>query len=507
MGASTSPAPTGPDHSEPTSMTSSCSVAEGGSALRLTERDIDPPSCFGVDSPPEWSSEKLPLHERLPVEIIQHIFILRAQMHEEVYLPFQRACAPPQQIVSHVCSDWRRIALNTGELWNNVMMVKLDEETLEMARIWLGRAKVMSVVLKLCLLKTVIPDLAHALETLCRPLHLKRIEMMLSSCQLAELSKIPDDALPHLTETRVVLHAHKVTPTLRLESFVSRVNFLLCASGPCLDLLRFGCLPMGKMRHLDIRCVEMTPTQFLNVLLRATSLESCRAVWYWEWEGEEPLVTMENVILPNMKTLILEFHRQRRRSIVFDAIGRSLVFPNLQKLSLLYRGFSSTTLPTMSERFNFSRLEELELRKTGSTTASEVLKCAPQLRCCAFSKNITFDEDAMDGLSTGRLGRRLVSIKTNNECDPGRMFTMVETRRKSAKKEDEGTHQMITAFQNLNFRAVGNHSEFINYADAFRELGVGVVINGTPKEKSNPSRISDSEIPDMWSKFYQPNVY
>lgn len=489
MGASTSPAP---------------SPTDGGMALHLTERDIGSPSCFGVDSLPE----KLPLHERLPVEIIQQIFILRAQMHKEVYLPFQSTCAPPQQVVSHVCSEWRRIALNTGELWNNAMIVKLDEETLEIARTWLGRAGNMSVVLKLCLLKTVIPDLAHALETLCRPLHLRRIEMMLSSCQLAELSKIPDDALPYLTETRVVLHAHKVTPTLRLESFVSRVNFLLCASGPCLDLLRFGCLPMGKMRHLDIRCVEMTPTQFLNVLLRATSLESCRAVWYWEWEGEEPTVTMKDVILPNMKTLILEFHRQRRRSIVFEAIGRTLIFPNLQKLSLLYRGVSSTTLPMMSERFNFSRLTELELRKTGPTTASEVLKCAPLLRCCAFSKNIMFDEDAMAGLSTGRLGSRLVSIKTNNGCDPRKMFAMVEVRHKSARKDYEGTPQTIAPFQHLNFRAVGNHQEFINYVDAFRELGVGVVINGTQKEKFNPLRISDTEIPDMWSKFFQsPNVY
>ena len=503
MGASsTSPAPTVPDESAGSATYGS--VGGSGLALQLVERDKNPAPCIGVDGT-ERSSVKLPLHERLPVEIIQHIFILRAQTHEEVYLPFRSEGVPPQQIVSHVCSEWRRIALTTGELWNDVMIVKFDENTVETASTWLGRAKNMSVVLKLCLLKTVISDLARTIETLCQPLRLKRIEMMLSSCQLAELSKIPDKALAYLEETRVILHAQKYTPTLHLESFVSRVNLLLCASGPCLDLLRFGCLPMDKMRHLDIRCVEMTPTQIVSVLRGATSLESCRIIWYWEWEGvDEPLAVTKDVILPNMKILILEFHRQRRSSIVFDAIGRSLVFPNLQKLSLRYRGFASSMLPLMSARFNFSRLEELELRKTGSTTASEVLRCAPLLRRCAFSKNVEFDEDAMVGLSTGSLGRLLVSITTNSICDVRKMSVMAVTRHRDAR-EDGGSHQKMVPFQYLNFRTSGDDKEYLSDLDPLKELGVKIVVNGPPQDRL---RISDTEIPDMWSKFFQsPKVY
>lgn len=503
MGAlSTSPAPTVPDESAGSATYGS--VGGSGLALQLVERDTNPAPCIGVDGT-ERSSVKLPLHERLPVEIIQHIFILRAQTHEEVYLPFRSEGVPPQQIVSHVCSEWRRIALTTGELWNDVMIVKFDENTVETASTWLGRAKKMSVVLKLCLLKTVISDLARTIETLCQPLRLKRIEMMLSSCQLAELSKIPDKALAYLEETRVILHAQKYTPTLHLESFVSRVNLLLCASGPCLDLLRFGCLPMDKMRHLDIRCVEMTPTQIVSVLRGATSLESCRIIWYWEWEGvDEPLAVTKDVILPNMKILILEFHRQRRSSIVFDAIGRSLVFPNLQKLSLRYRGFASSMLPLMSARFNFSRLEELELRKTGSATASEVLRCAPLLRRCAFSKNVEFDEDAMVGLSTGSLGRLLVSITTNSICDVRKISVMAVTRHRDAR-EDGGSHQKMVPFQYLNFRTSGDDKEYLSDLDPLKELGVKIVVNGPPQDRL---RISDTEIPDMWSKFFQsPKVY
>ena len=499
MGASsTSPAPTIPNES--TGSATFSSVGGSGLALHLMESDVDFPPCIGVDGS-ERSLVKLPLHERLPVEIIQHIFILHAQTHEEVYLPFRSEGVPPQQIVAHVCSQWRRVALNTGELWNNVMIMKLDDKTLQVAKTWLGRAKNTCVVLKLSMVKTAIPDLAHTIEALCQPLRLKRIEMMLSSYQLAELSKIPDEALPYLEETRVVLHAHKSTPTLRLESFVSRVNFLLCAAGPCLDLLRFGCLSMEKMRHLDIRCVEMTPTQIVNVLQRATSLESCRVVWYWEWEGNEPLAVTKDVILPNMKVLILEFHRQRRSSIVVDAIGRLLVFPNLQKLSLRFRGFASSMLPMMSSRFNFSRLEELELRKTGSTTVSEVLRCTPLLRRCAFSKNIVFDEDAIAGLSTGSLGSLLASIKTNTTCDVRTMSVMVETRHRRAR-EDGGSHQRIVPFQYLNFRTLGDDKSDL---DPLKELGVRTVVNGSPQDRL---RISDTEIPDMWSKFFKsPTVY
>ncbi|KAK2461332.1 hypothetical protein APHAL10511_006859 [Amanita phalloides] len=440
-----------------------------------------------------------PSNVRLPTEIIQRIFVLHALAHGEVYLPFRSTGVPPQQVVSHVCSEWRHIALSTGELWSDVVIAKFDQETLEMAAMWLRRARNMLVTLKLCLLKSNFPDLAQTIQALCQPVRLRRLEMMLSSCQLAELSAIPDDALPYLEETRVVLHAHKYTPHFQLESFVSRVNFLLCASGPCLDLLQFGCLPMTKMRHLDIRCVELTPTQLVSILYQATSLESCHVLWHWEWDGDEPLALRETTALPNMQVMILEFDRQRRSSIVFDAICRHLTFPNLKKLSLRYRGFTSNSLPTIAAKFNFARLEELELHKTGCVAASEVLKYAPLLRRCSFPKIITFDEDAIAGLSTGGLGRQLTSIKTNYTCDARTMLLMVETRQNNAGKAD----QAISPFQYVDFRILGNVEDYLGKLDALKEMGVGVVINGYPQQRLRRQQISDTDIPDMWSKFVE----
>ncbi|KAF8627034.1 hypothetical protein AX15_004560 [Amanita polypyramis BW_CC] len=502
MGVLTGPIWT--DTDERTGVTVIQSAVKGEPAIRAVNVNIDvPASCIAVNGIGHVS---LPL----PVEVVQHIFVLRAQDHGQVQIPFGNAGTPPQQAIAHVCPAWRRVALETGELWNNIIISKFDERTLDVAKSWLERAGNIEVTLKLCLLKTAIEDHAYALQTLCRPLRVRRLDMVLTSCQLAELSVLPDDAFSYLEETRIALHAHKYTPSAQLQPFFNRVQYLLCASGPCLDLLYSGCSSMKNLRHLDVQCVEMTPTQLIGILSQASLLESCRIDWYWEWLGNNPFIPEKNIILPNMKVLLLEFHRQRKISIVFDAICRFLAFPGLKKLALRHRGITSHLLSGVSERFNLPRLEELELYKTSCMTAKEVLSLTPLLRRATLSKHIVFDEEAMIGLSTGSLGRYLSSIKTNHMCDAQRMFTMVESRRKlsgTADPQNVGGHHRVTPFQYADFRTPVNAEKYAKDLDVFGELGIDIVMNGYPQERVRRVQMLDTDMPDMWSKCIQsPDV-
>jgi hypothetical protein len=62
-------------------------------------------------------------HSLLPNEVLGHIFILLAFGHGTVEFPIWKNDAPPQLMVSHVCSHWRRVALCTTELWSDTHLI------------------------------------------------------------------------------------------------------------------------------------------------------------------------------------------------------------------------------------------------------------------------------------------------------------------------------------------------------------------------------------------------
>ena len=58
-------------------------------------------------------------HILLPIEILNSIFTLLALGYGPVAFPLPKENAPPQLVISHVCSHWRKVALRTPELWSN----------------------------------------------------------------------------------------------------------------------------------------------------------------------------------------------------------------------------------------------------------------------------------------------------------------------------------------------------------------------------------------------------
>ena len=45
----------------------------------------------------------------------------------------------PQLAISHVCSNWRAIALSTPQLWNNIVFEYLDPIAIQQAKRWLSQ--------------------------------------------------------------------------------------------------------------------------------------------------------------------------------------------------------------------------------------------------------------------------------------------------------------------------------------------------------------------------------
>jgi hypothetical protein len=64
-------------------------------------------------------------HSLLPNEVLSHIFILLALGLWNCDVPYSKNNVPPQLVVSHVCSHWRRVALRTPELWSDTHLIFL----------------------------------------------------------------------------------------------------------------------------------------------------------------------------------------------------------------------------------------------------------------------------------------------------------------------------------------------------------------------------------------------
>ena len=78
----------------------------------------------------------------LPTEILDHIFRLCARISGTVPLPLRKRHIPIQIVISHVCSKWRQIALDSPELWADVSIEDKDLfKDDHVCQAWLSRAR------------------------------------------------------------------------------------------------------------------------------------------------------------------------------------------------------------------------------------------------------------------------------------------------------------------------------------------------------------------------------
>ncbi|KAM6489593.1 hypothetical protein JOM56_014915 [Amanita muscaria] len=115
--------------------------------------------------------ETLAIHRILPREIICFIFSILCA--EKIPIPHKQEMTPPQITVSHVCSNWREIALATPTIWNDVEIVRPNsDEWVQVAlELLFNRAGTQGVTLALDLAEIRLDKMGKILHDIVLPLH------------------------------------------------------------------------------------------------------------------------------------------------------------------------------------------------------------------------------------------------------------------------------------------------------------------------------------------------
>ena len=201
-------------------------------------------------------------HSLLPNEVLSHIFIWLALGYGTVMFPIPKNSAPPQLVISQVCSRWRRVALRTPELWCDTRpkIMRYSTNHIYLHQRWVFRATALPITLSIDLDEPSLSiQLAGVLRDILLPIQVKRLSLRLTYEQLMALSTIPEAALSGLSEFEVELtfpnhnmNINTSDPHPLITRFRS-VTFRGNEAGPWIDRLRPS-LPWSQLQTLYGHC-------------------------------------------------------------------------------------------------------------------------------------------------------------------------------------------------------------------------------------------------------------
>jgi hypothetical protein len=299
-------------------------------------------------------------HSVLPNDVLSHIFVLLALDHGSVEFPISKNNAPPQFVVSQVCSHWRRVALRTPRLWSDTHLIYPTQDAGDLIRIhqrWLFRARTFPVTLSITFGDLLDEDeLPNVLQTILLRIHVKRLNLHLIYEHFTALSTLPEAVLSHLSEFELDVtfpddnvNVNMVDPhplITRLQSIT--FHFDESDSEAWIGSLR-PCLPWSQLRSLDFGAY-MGDLSLVFGILRQTSVLEALTISICE-NG-----LLEQVTMPSLRSLTMEFDAGEEK---VDQILRNLACPSLTKLSLeTYGGWTCETLEILKQQYNMPELRE-----------------------------------------------------------------------------------------------------------------------------------------------------
>ncbi|KAF8632118.1 hypothetical protein AX17_004924 [Amanita inopinata Kibby_2008] len=335
-------------------------------------------------------------HKRLPDDVLREIFIVCARTLGTVRFPLcMNGRYMPQLTLSHICSPWRRVALNTGELWANVSISHpWKQNTWEVLEVWLWRAGRSPVTLELSMWHS---DPSADFQKLFSCARITHLNLTIS---LELLSSFPGDVLRDIEVVRLRLAVNVNPASLRLPPFLRHIQFFHCYS-PRSDI-RDLALPWSQLRYFDTKSA-ISVTQCLDLLRQMESLEACHVCIR---KDDADNLTTHNccqITLHNLKIFVIVACAPE-----FKRIVSSITTPQLKKLSLQEGlSFGPDIVPVIATHLNLTQLEVLELDRSGDDTENSAdvwLREAPSLRSVKFPCNVKLDKGTMSELGTGRLG-------------------------------------------------------------------------------------------------------
>ena len=151
------------------------------------------------------------LLRNVPNEVLSYIFVL-CSCSDSVMLPYLQFSLPCQVILSQVCSKWRQVALSTGELWSNIIIVfneyviKGYERYLCIYRAWIDRACAQPLTLTIDLSDGSSNEQV-VFQDFVLPFEFKKLDIIMWYENLPPLSNLPT---LKVEEFAISLHAHQI---------------------------------------------------------------------------------------------------------------------------------------------------------------------------------------------------------------------------------------------------------------------------------------------------------
>ncbi|KAF8630541.1 hypothetical protein AX17_005400 [Amanita inopinata Kibby_2008] len=333
-----------------------------------------------------------------------------------------------------------------------------------------------------------------------RPVRITLLDLSIGDYEIAELFAVPDDALPHVQEIRLDMDIRVNSLPLRIPSFIRHTRYIrFCGQGrgvirPDGNALHRIAFPWGQMRHLNCQA-QMTTTNCLNLLDQMTLLEECCLCVVNE-HRDNLVLRRKEVKLSKLQ--VFHINCCYGDSGALTTIIKSISAPGMKNLKIrgsLNLGEEITTV--LKTRFNLNLLDEIDLCDLrGNIPINTLLREATSMRRVVLTSGKTRERPVLSGLAEGHFGPCLDSIEIPRYCKVQEILDMVEARRRISETSDNHGDQKITPFKYVRFWSQENRENFAEKIEAFKTLGVEIVINGHP---ADPGR-----KPERWSELVQP---
>jgi hypothetical protein len=404
-------------------------------------------------------------HKMLPEYILQLIFqwcippdglcVPNLDPHDR-----ELACQPP---FTQVCSSWRKLAMNTPELWRDVRVVlPCDYDCYSGCRInlahgWLSHAGDMLRSLKITAQESE-KWCSEAVDRLVPPFRFRSLDLALTRGQFRRLLSLPPQ-MQSLHSLRLGM-AGAWSPHPVYEDFSA---YSLITT-----------LPWSQLRHLHIDGASISASTLINALGNCLVLEE---LWMILCPDPAPCDAPASFItLPNLQQLTLRFVTGSNSEMFF----RSLILPQIEELNIgmtdLHTempGCTSLHFANMAQRSGMSRIKNLFLDKGAEPhRLADLLKYTPSLSFLSADGDVVFDDQTLEDMSTGQLGPNIKNLCLPDVGDGLRIFEMVWTRFQNAEKSEVSVTPIMRVEVSARDAAIGRMADVRGWVNKLEDLGV-----------------------------------
>ncbi|KAJ7149284.1 hypothetical protein C8R43DRAFT_1068483 [Mycena crocata] len=300
----------------------------------------------------------------LPNEITSEIFV-----H---FLPVYPICPPLRGffspiILTHVCHQWREVALSTPALWRGIKLDSKQEsaaERKELLQAWITRSRALPLSIEV-FINGELPLETEAVLVSHRP-----------RWEFVKLRWLKADALPTIFSGSMPVLRHldlafQTIPTTLMDPFNFGDLPLLCSV--TLDSLFEGVgLPWAQLttlKLLEVYTFECTP-----ILQQSVSLIHCELALYSTNHDDS---RQHDITFPHLQTLICSV----QDGIPMSGYIESFIVPALQSLRVTEAMLGSTPIHSISAFISKSgcTLQELHISGIGSSSYREAFRFIPRL--------------------------------------------------------------------------------------------------------------------------------